>query len=59
MLAIIFVRNAGDKSYQYFVREWRRMLTIMISRNANHYTFQKCWREMLATIIFRNAGEEC
>ena len=59
MLAIIFVRHAGDKCSNIFFRKWRRMLTNMISKDISNYKFQKYWRQMLAIIISRNAGDEC
>ena len=53
MLAIIFVRNAGGKCYHsFFSRKWRRMLTVIVSRNVRHYQFP----EWLAIEISRNTG---
>ena len=66
---LIFYRNAGCKCYYlFFLREWRRMLTIVIFRNVSNYNLQNClnlyfaeilniWSsEMLAIIVSRNVG---
>ena len=62
MLAIIIVRNAGNKCYQLENPEilattvsnysFPEMLAIYASNN----NFKKCWRHMLAIPIPRNAG---